>query len=113
MIELLSESGRNWKEESSWKQYSSQATQDVFNEYNLGDLIIELFKDSLLNDDADITETRDYNVYSKAMDKNIEFKFNDIQPFVIEGKIVDAGCGAGTLAWHLSKHFKESDIIGI
>ncbi|HLC78070.1 MAG TPA: methyltransferase domain-containing protein [Candidatus Nanoarchaeia archaeon] len=113
VIELLSESGRNWKEESSWKQYSSQATQDVFNEYNLGDLIIELFKDSLLNDDADITETRDYNVYSKAMDKNIEFKFNDIQPFVIEGKIVDAGCGAGTLAWHLSKHFKESDIIGI
>ena len=37
----------------------------------------------------------------------------DIKPYVKEGKIVDMGCGTGSLIRLLSKDFKESDIIGI
>ena len=113
IIDILVNSGNDWKNDKKWKEYASEATQNVYFEYNLGDLIIELFNDSLLNEDADITNTRNYKSYAKSMDSNIEFKFNDIKPFIVEGKIVDAGCGTGALVYLLSKEFKESDVIGI
>ena len=113
VLDLLVKAGKDWKSDQKWKDYASQSTQDVYLEYDLGDNILELFKDSLINEDADITDTRDYNSYSRGMDQNIEFKFNDIKPFVIQGKIVDCGCGTGALIWYLSKYFSESDIIGI
>ncbi len=113
VVDLLVKSGKNWREDLKWKEYASPASQEVYLEYNLGDLINELFNDSLLNEDADMTDTRDYNSYARGMDQNIEFKFNDIAPFVMQGKIVDAGCGTGALIWHLSKNFEESDVIGI
>jgi SAM-dependent methyltransferase len=113
IIDLLVKSGKNWRHDGAWKVKAAEATQDIYLEYNLGDLIQELFSDSLLNEDADITETRDYNTYAVGMDKNMKFKFEDIKPFVVEGKIVDAGCGTGALINLLSKEFSESDIIGI
>ncbi len=113
VIDLLVKSGKKWRSDNVWKKYASEVSQQIYNEYNLGDLIIELFQDSLLNEDADITDTRDYNTYWKGMDNNVEFKFSDIKPFVREGKIVDAGCGSGSLITFIAKEFQESDIIGI
>lgn len=113
VIDMLVKADKDWRKDPKWKELASQASQDLYLEYNLGDSIIELFNDSLINEDADLTDTRDYNHYAKALNQNVEFKFNDIKSFVIPGKIVDSGCGTGALVWHLSKHFKESDIIGI
>lgn len=113
VIDLLVKAGGGWRHDAKWKEYASEATQDVYLNYSLGDLIIELFNDSLLTEDADITQTRDYNIYAIQMSKNVEFKLNDIKPFVAEGKIVDAGCGTGALIKLLAKDFPESDIIGI
>lgn len=113
VVNLLVKAEQNWRTDVKWKEFASQATQDVYLEYDLGDNILELFKDSLINEDADLTDTREYNSYARGMDQNIEFKFNDIKPFVIQGKIVDAGCGTGALIWYLSKYFEESDVIGI
>lgn len=113
VIDLLVKAEKKWRTDKVWKKYASEATQQLYSEYSLGDLIIELFNDSLLNEDADITETRDYNTYARAMDNNVEFKFTDIKPFIKEGKIVDAGCSTGTLIRFIAKEFQESDIIGI
>jgi len=113
VIDVLIKSGKNWRHESKWKEYASEATQEVYMKYSLGDLILELFNDSLLSEDANITETRDYNTYAVQMDQNVKFKFNDIKPFIVEGKIVDAGCGTGALVKILAKEFPESDILGI
>jgi len=113
VINLFLRPGKNWRNDKKWKKYTSEATQELFLQYSLGDLIIELFKDSLLNEDADITETRDYNTYAKEMDNIAEIKFNDIKPFVVDGKIVDAGCSTGALISMLAREFQESDIIGI
>jgi len=112
IIDLIVKS-KNWRHDESWKKYASDATQDMYLEYNIGDQMKELFSDSLLNDNADLTDTRDYNTYATGMDKNMEFKFKDIAPFILEGKIVDAGCGTGALINLLAKNYKESDIIGI
>ncbi|MCR4327505.1 MAG: methyltransferase domain-containing protein [Nanoarchaeota archaeon] len=113
ILNLLVKAGKKWRTDKNWKKYTSKSTEEIYLEYNLGDSIIEVFKDSLINEDANLTETRDYNSYARGMDQNIQFKFNDIAPFVVPGKIVDAGCGTGALIWHLSKNFEESDIIGI
>ena len=47
------------------------------------------------------------------MDNIINIKFDDIKPFVVQGKIVDVGCSTGSLVRLLAQEFQESDIIGI
>lgn len=101
------------KSDKSWRKYASSATQNLYDQYNLRELIIELFKDSLISDEGDITETRNYTPYALEMDKIVRLKYDDIKPFVISGKIVDAGCGTGALIKLISQDFREADIIGI
>lgn len=113
VVELLAKAGKRWRADTHWRRYAHRATQAVFEEYNVGDEIVELFRDALLTDDAEITTTRDYDAYAKSMDSIVHVKFNDIQPFVVEGKIVDAGCSTGSLIRLLANAFPESDIIGI
>lgn len=114
VIDLLTKSGDMWNSDNAeWKKLSSETTQEIYEHYNLGSLIIELFKDSLLTEDADITETRNYDTYALGMDKVASIKFQDIKPFILEGKIVDVGCSTGSLIQLIAKEFKESDIIGI
>ena len=114
VIDLLIKDDREWDTRSAkWKESAFEATQEIYSLYKLGDLLIELFKDSLLTEDADITETRNYDTYALGMDNVTPIKFQDIKPFVIEGKIVDVGCSTGSLIKLLAKEFKESDIIGI
>lgn len=114
VIDLLIKSGKEWNNNNAeWKKLASGATQEIYGHYNLGSLIIELFKDSLLTEDADITETRNYDTYALGMDKVASLKFQDIKPFIREGKIVDVGCSTGSLIQLIAKEFKESDIIGI
>ena len=114
VMRMLVQAGERWREESAeWRAYAASATVTLYLRYGLGDLIIETYRDSLLSDDADITETRDYNVYARGMDGMIDIKFKDIEPFVVEGKIVDVGCSTGSLVQLLAKRFEQSDIIGI
>ncbi len=113
VIELLVSKGSDWRTDHAWREHASLATQNIYDKYNLGDLIVEVFQDALLNDDADITDTRDYNTYAFAMDNIINIKFEDIRPFVVEGKVVDVGCSTGSLVRLLSKEFNESDVIGV
>lgn len=113
IVNLLVRAGNNWRKINEWKKYAHSSSIDVYLQYNVGDLIIELFNDSILNPDAEFTDTRDYNTYAQAMDNIIHIKFNDIKPFVVEGKIVDVGCSTGSLIRLLAEEFKESDIIGI
>ncbi len=114
VVDLLVKAGDRWEDPSAeWRKYASEATQEVYHEYDLGNSVIELFKDALLSGDADITDTRDYLSYASGMDSVIDMKFNDIKPFVKEGKIVDVGCSTGSLIKLLAKEFHESDIIGI
>ncbi|MCR4280187.1 MAG: methyltransferase domain-containing protein [Candidatus Komeilibacteria bacterium] len=113
VIDLLVSAGSNWRQDIKWREYASLATQQIYDAYNLGDLIVEVFSDLLLNDDADLTDTRDYNAYARGMDDALPIKFEDIRPFIKQGKIVDAGCGTGALVSLLAKHYPESDIIGV
>lgn len=113
VINLLVKSGKSWRTDKAWQAAASAASVNLYLKYNLGDLFLDLFNDHLLNDDANITETREYSSYGAEMDKNVRFKYDDIRPFIQEGKIVDSGCGTGSLIQILAKEFPESDVIGI
>ena len=114
VTELLVKAEKDWRNDGAeWQALTSPATVKLYKQYNLGDLIIEVFNDALLTDDADITETRDYHSYAQGMDVMVDVKFSDIKPFVVDGKIVDVGCSTGSLIQLLAKAFPESDIIGI
>ncbi len=113
VINCIVKADKQWKTDRTWRAYAHLSSQQIYDTYNGGDLICELFSDALLNDDADITETRNYQTYAHSMDAVIDMKFQDIKPFVVEGKIVDVGCSTGSLIQLLAKHFGESDIIGI
>lgn len=113
VVELLAKAGKRWRTDARWRKYTHPSTQAVFDEYAVGDDVVELFRDALLNENAEITETRDYDAYAKAMDSIVRLKFDDIKPFIVEGKIVDAGCSTGALVRLLAEAFPESDIIGI
>lgn len=98
---------------SSWRTHVHPATLEVFDKYGLDNHVRELFHDALLNENADITDTRNYSTYAQGMDNVVGIKYADIRPFVQEGKIVDMGCGTGALIQKLAQEFQESDIIGI
>lgn len=114
VMESLVSSGPRWRENGSpWRQEAAEASQKIYDWYSIGDELLELFQDLLINEDADITETRNYNLYAEAMDTIVKIKFEDIKPFVVQGKVVDAGCGTGALISLLASEFPESDLIGI
>ncbi len=113
VMNLLVKAGKKWRTAKEWKKYASLATQNLYYEYNLGDLIIELYNDSLLTEEGKITETREYEEYARQMDAIVKLKYADIKPFIVPGKIADAGCGTGSLIKLIAKDFRESDIIGI
>ncbi len=96
-----------------WKALSSASTVKVFEAHDLPKLIAELFSDVLLNDDGELSHGRDFKVYSAGMDASLAVKIEDICPHVKSGRIVDKGCGTGTLLIHLSTLFSDSDIIGM
>ncbi len=96
-----------------WRAIASDATVSVFEREGLEQLINELFEDVLLNDDGELSHGRDFKVYSAGMDASLSVKIEDICPHVKPGKIVDKGCGTGTLLVHLGNLFPESEIVGM
>ncbi len=96
-----------------WRALATDATAKVFEAHNLPQLISELFADVLLNDDGELSHGRDFKIYSAGMDASLAVKIEDICPHVRPGKIVDKGCGTGTLLIHLSTLFAESEIFGM
>jgi hypothetical protein len=75
--------------------------------------IRRLFHDPILTEQGDLTETRNYTTYTRAMSDAIDLKYAEIQPFVRVGKIVDEGCADGALLERVARDFPDSDLIGV
>lgn len=98
---------------SEWKDIASASTAAVFERRGLVPVIHDLFEDVLLNDDGELSHGRDFKVYSAGMDASLGVKIEDICPHIKPGRVVDKGCGTGTLLIHLSTLFPESEIVGM
>ncbi len=90
-------------------------SRDVWARYHLLDHAVRVFADPLLSSEGDITGTRDYRTYAAAFDGGAERKWRELAPHVRPGRIVDIGCGAGSLLAEAAADpaLAESDLYGI
>ena len=92
-----------------------QSSLSVWNKYKLDKKVQMLFRDEMIGNDGDLTETRDYNIYVRQMDDIAELKFKETIQYVQPGRIGDIGCAVGSwikLACKESR-LRESDFYGI
>jgi hypothetical protein len=107
--------GRPWRSDRGFITNVARATRRLYEKYNYGDLVIDLFRRPLLTEDGDLTATRDYNVYVRAFDEGAPRKFDRIREFILPGRIVDIGCCTGSLIREMARddRLRESDFYGI
>ncbi|MBI2633023.1 MAG: methyltransferase domain-containing protein [Parcubacteria group bacterium] len=114
VIDLIARAGKNWTNANAeWKQHASTAAIILYEKYNFGKSVQEIHSEVLLTQEGSLAEGRNYTTYAQGMDAAMKLKWEDIQPFIKEGMIVDAACGTGTLLQYLSDAYPRSEIIGI
>lgn len=97
------------------KQNLDPACIRLWKDYGLFEKVDMLFSDSLIGDDGDLTESRDYNTYVREMDEIAELKFQETVPFLRPGRIGDIGCAVGSWIKLVCQDpkYTESDFYGV
>jgi len=62
---------------------------------------------------ANFSVGRNFQVYIKGMEAGMQQKLNDMFTWVLQGLIVDMGCGSGKMLEHLSAVYGLSQIVGV
>lgn len=101
--------------DDSWRHSAHPATIDVFERYRLVDTVRTVVNDPLVGDEGGLTATRDYRTYVEAFADAAERKWTAVRRHVRPGRIVDIGCGAGSLLELADREpgLHESDLIGV
>ena len=91
------------------------AAVELYRRYDLAAQVLRVHADPLLSDEGELTETRDYNTYARAFDTGAARKWAQLREWVRPGRIVDVGCGVGSLLREIAAdaEFAESDLYGI
>jgi len=116
VIEELIKSGPQWRSSAIVQDELNPTCLEYFERYALGDEIVEIFQDPLIDsDDGDITTTRDYAVYRQAFEDGAARKVADFAEYVQPGRILDVGCATGETLKILAQRpgLFESDFYGV
>lgn len=116
VIEELIKSGPQWRSSAIVQEELHPICFAHFERYGLGDDIVEIFQDPLIDsDDGDITTTRDYTTYRQAFEDGAIRKVADFGHYVQAGRILDVGCATGETIKILAKRpdLFESDFYGV
>ena len=115
IVEAVASLDDNWQSSESFKQRTHPASKRLWANYNIGDKVRMLFKDTLIGDDGDLTQTRDYNTYVRSMDLTAEQKYEETGKYVKPGRIGDIGCAVGSWLKLACKdpRLAESDFYGV
>ncbi len=104
------------KNQKYFDQHISIASKSVLdNQDDILEKAEKIWTDPVLKEMGSITETRNYHTYAYDMSNDliIKIKYDDIKPYIREGKIVDEGCADAALFIPMAKDFLDSDLIGI
>ncbi|XVU28048.1 class I SAM-dependent methyltransferase [Actinoplanes sp. CA-054009] len=101
--------------DDTWRELAHPATIDVFERYRLVDTVRTVINDPIIGDEGGLTATRDYRTYVEAFAVAAERKWSAVRQYVEPGRIVDIGCGAGSLLELADREpgLRESDLIGV
>jgi SAM-dependent methyltransferase len=101
--------------DDSWRKLAHPATIDVFERYRLIETVQSVVNDPLVGDEGGLTATRDYRTYVEAFTAAAERKWSAVRRHVQPGRIVDIGCGAGSVLELADAEpaLRESDLIGV
>jgi SAM-dependent methyltransferase len=101
--------------DETWRELAHPATVDVFERYRLTTGVPEVVNDPLVGDEGGLTATRDYRTYVEAFTSAAERKWEAVRRHVRPGRIVDIGCGAGSVLELADREpgLHESDLIGV
>lgn len=116
IVEEIVKSGAGWRANATVQSELAPACVAYYERYGLGDDIVEIFEDPLIdNNDGDITTTRDYATYRQAFEDGAKRKVADFEQFVRPGRILDVGCATGETIKLLAQRptLFESDFYGV
>lgn len=116
VVEEIIKSGPQWRTSAIVQDELHPVCLEQYERYGLGDDIVEVFQDPLIDsDDGDITTTRDYNSYRQAFEDGAIRKVADFEQYVQAGRILDVGSATGeTLKILANKpELFESDFYGV
>ncbi|MGA5305630.1 class I SAM-dependent methyltransferase [Nucisporomicrobium flavum] len=101
--------------DETWRELAHPATIDVLERYRLVDAVRTVINDPIIGDEGGLTATRDYRTYVEAFAVAAERKWAAVRQYVQPGRIVDIGCGAGSLLELADREpgLHESDLIGV
>lgn len=101
--------------DDTWRRLAHPATIDVFERYRLVETVRSVVNDPLVGDEGGLTATRDYRTYVEAFTEAAERKWTAVRQYVRPGRIVDIGCGAGSVLELADGEpgLHESDLIGV
>jgi SAM-dependent methyltransferase len=101
--------------DETWRDLAHPATIDVFERYSLVDMVCTVVNDPIIGYEGGLTATRDYRTYVEAFTVAAERKWAAVRQYVQPGRIVDIGCGAGSVLELADREpaLHESDLIGV
>lgn len=116
VVRRFVEAADDWPTDPWLRAHMHPTTLDLWQDFpDIPRRIARLWRDPLLNEAGDLTDTRDYTTYAVGMSNNaiIRVKYADVQPLIASGKIADEGCADGALLALVARDFPDSDLIGI
>lgn len=115
IVKQIANHPTDWKKDETILEKIHPASYRIWERYHIGKKVKMLFKDDIIGDDGDITETRDYNSYVRQMDEIALIKYQETAPYIRPGRIGDIGCAVGSWIKLVSQEskFRESDFYGI
>lgn len=115
LVEKIAACEGEWSKDRMIFNHMHQASYLIWSRYALGAKVQLLFSDDMIGADGDLTESRDYTTYVKAMDATAELKYRETAPYIQPGRIGEIGCAVGSWIQLACKEprFHESDFIGI
>ncbi|TGN19140.1 transferase [Leptospira idonii] len=115
ILESIAVDKRLPKDQEDYVRYVHPASKRLWEEYGIVEKVKVLFADSVVGDDGDLTESRDYNTYVREMDEIAELKFNETKDYIRPGRIGDIGCAVGSWIKLATEqpNLIESDFYGV
>ncbi|MCC2333976.1 class I SAM-dependent methyltransferase [Cellulomonas wangsupingiae] len=101
--------------DEAWRALAHPDAVAFYERYRLDEHVRLVHTDPTVQDDGDLTETRDYATYTAAFDDASDRKWAQVAPHVRPGRVVDLGCAAGGLLERAARdpRLAESDLYGV